>query len=165
MRDELIWWALAAEIPPSRHIGADRARVVLITLVMHANANGVAWPAASTIAKAIGLSRWDVRNAFDALEAAGLIERVAEHVSRSAAWHMAGMPAIDMAGEVAGDVAGEVAGDVAGMPATNRREVKRKELGEFGDAAKNWDKWCARCGATLRPDRTCPNECERRDPA
>jgi hypothetical protein len=122
---DLVRWANASDLPSTRHIGRHAVGRVLLGLAVHADRNGDAWPSAQTLADQIsGLSRWDVRNALDALESHGLIKRNGLR-GRSIVWRLA----IDMAGfpatSGAGDVAGEVAGTSAGYPAPKRREVKR----------------------------------------
>lgn len=114
--EDLREWAFAIPIESTRQVGADRARLVLLKLVEYAAGDGLAYPSAQTLADGVsGLTRRDVRNAFDALEAQGLIDRITAP-RRSVTW------VVRPAGDVAGNVAGDMAGDLAGVPATNRRE-------------------------------------------
>lgn len=106
-------------ISSTKQVGSDRARLVLLRLVEYAAGDGLAYPSAQTLADGIaGLTRRDVRNAFDALEGQGLIERVPSQ-RKSVTWRVV------VAGDLAGDLAGHVAGDLAGMPATNGSEANR----------------------------------------
>lgn len=123
--DDLREWAFTVPIESTRQIGADRMRLVLLRLVEYAAGDGTAYPSAATIASRLfGMTRRDVRNAFDGLSEQRVIERLPSF-RKSVTWRVladvAGTPA---SSDVAGDVAGHVAGDLAGMPATNRTELK-----------------------------------------
>lgn len=146
-------WALAAPLPDgSRAIGRHAIGRVLVALALHADGAGVCWPSAETIAREVsGLSRRDVRNALDALQAAGLIECDGGHGrGRVRRWRLlAGYPATvmpdqrrlsgeqlagnpatsegpNLAGNMAGELAGDMAGELAGYPAPNRTELDGK---------------------------------------
>lgn len=126
---DLVRWALAAPIASTRHIGADKVRLVLTALATHANADCLAWPSAKTLAAEVhGLAVRDVRNALATLEVAELIERVAGGQGRVGRYRLlapdfAGSPANSqtrhLAGIPANDLAGNFAGNFAGIPAPN----------------------------------------------
>ncbi|WP_369045155.1 helix-turn-helix domain-containing protein [Sinomonas sp. P10A9] len=137
--DQWIRWALAADLPSSRAIGQHAVGRVLVALAVYANRDGIAWPSTYTLADDVsGLSRRDVRNALEALEASGVISKAGK-AGRATRWHLnstdeqAGNPADRQAGEwageqagnQAGEQAGEWAGGSAGYPAPNRTEEKR----------------------------------------
>ncbi|WP_341359070.1 helix-turn-helix domain-containing protein [Georgenia sp. M64] len=137
--DTLLAWALAADLPSTRQIGPHAVGRVLAALTLYADAQGIAWPSAQTLAGDVsGLSRRDVRNALDALAAAGLIAVAEAAPGRVTRWrlcapHLAGYPATptdvagypatptseDLAGSPATHLAGDLAGDLAGYPATH----------------------------------------------
>lgn len=174
--EDLVWWALTVRIPETTHrIGVDRLSRVLAALAYYANSDGNAWPSAGRIAEDLTLPRRIVREAFAALEAAGLIARVELPRIQSVAWtfapiqsgDLAGIPAthrvIHMAGtpasEVAGQVAGQVAGRVAGIPATKRREGNYKNVNTPTTTMVTVQPGvrCAPGEHRLLPDGTCMN--------
>jgi len=138
MLTDLESWALSVPIASTKQISSARARLVLLVLCDHVNNRGIAWPSVKTIAERLQeLAPRDVRNAFDALEASGVISRAGNQAARQAVhWRIAGYPAnptrdsprSDYAGNIAGlfagHYAGNIAGDYAGYPATNGIEEK-----------------------------------------
>jgi hypothetical protein len=123
--DDLIRWALAADLPSSKAIGRHAVGRVLVALVAYANRDGIAWPSTYTLEGDIsGISRRDIRNALDLLEESGLIANVGK-AGRSIRWKLsAGYPAQsddaepqEQAGEQAGEWAGQWAGTWAGEQA------------------------------------------------
>ncbi|MDR5699855.1 helix-turn-helix domain-containing protein, partial [Agromyces aerolatus] len=89
--DTLTDWALAVPLPSgSKAIGRAAVRLVLVALAQHADADGIAYPAAETLADAIeGMARRDVRNALHVLESEGLIEPAASRKrNRSIRWRL-----------------------------------------------------------------------------
>lgn len=131
--DDLTRWALGVPLPSTRQVGADRVGRVLVALVQYADAAGNAWPSADTLAADVsGVTRRDVRNALDALAAAGLIAATEPRSrGRVTRWqvvglppveNMAGIPATPIVEQLAGNMAGELAGDVAGTPAMKGSE-------------------------------------------
>lgn len=136
--DDWLAWALAVPLPePPRSIGRHAVRLALVALVSHAGHDCLSWPATQTLADEIhGLTRRDVRNALEVLEAGAVIAR-AGRKGRAICWRlgpfapvdnspdMAGYPASFTTQQSAGIAAGELAGQVAGYPAPNGREQKK----------------------------------------
>ena len=127
---DLVRWANAADIQGTRQIGAHAIVRVLVGLACHADRDGGTFVSAQRLADEItNLSRRDVRNALDVLEAGGHIERTG-HRGRTTTYRLAfvesaGHPANaqpprtdDPAGYPANASAGPSAGESAGHPAT-----------------------------------------------
>ncbi len=63
-------WAWSQDCP------SPTAKLVLMALADHANADGECWPTMKTVAELAGVSQRSVHNHVKALETAGLVERV-----------------------------------------------------------------------------------------
>lgn len=68
---ELFTWATHLEFERHPRSGRVMQKLTLVAFVGHANARGECWPAITTVAEEIGEDRRDVRNAVEALLAAG----------------------------------------------------------------------------------------------
>lgn len=179
--DELVWWALTVPIPETSHrIGEDRMNRVLAALAMHANPDRIAWPSSESLGKSLSLNRRTVRNAFDALAEAKLIERAPSR-SRSTAWRilapvasiLATSRSSDMASILAtgpvdnsrrpGEPSGELTGELTGEDA--RHEEKRREKNRNSDQNKRGRITALRPEAThmltVRPGEHCPPDRHR----
>ena len=138
---EITRWALGVPLPaaPSRAIGAGHVGRVLVALAQYANADGVAFPAAQTLADDVsGMTRRDVRNALDVLADAGIIEHAEQpRPGRVVRWrlNLAGYPATPRPGGVSRHPSGkpdagrrQPGGDPGGEPGgVSRHEVEVEE--------------------------------------
>ncbi|MDQ1084187.1 MULTISPECIES: helix-turn-helix domain-containing protein [Microbacterium] len=179
--DELVWWALTVPIPETSHrIGEDRMNRVLAALAMHANPDRIAWPSSESLGKSLSLNRRTVRNVFDALVEAKLIERTPSR-SRSTAWRilapvariLATSRTDDMARMLAtgpvdnsprpGEPTGEPTGELTGEDARHeeKRREKNRDSGRQGVAPIAPLHLPARNLVTTRPGEYCPPDRHR----
>ena len=127
---EITRWALRVPLPaaPSRAIGAGHVGRILVALVQYANADGIAFPAAQTLADDVsGMTRRGVRNALDALVDAGIIEYAEPpRQGRVARWRL------NLAGYPATPKPGGVSRQARGKPDAGRRQLG----GELGGVSR-----------------------------
>ncbi|WP_156459355.1 helix-turn-helix domain-containing protein [Microbacterium sp. Leaf436] len=174
--DELVWWALTVPIPETSHrIGEDRMNRVLAALAMHANIDRIAWPSSESLGKSLSLNRRTVRNVFDALVEAKLIERTPSR-SRSTAWRilapvasiLATSRSADMARILAtgpvdnssrpGELTGEPTGELTGEDPRHeeKRREKNRNLRNNGVTSIDSYRLPAKTLVTTQPGEYCP---------
>ena len=72
-----MWWAMETPLPSmSKHAGEHAARKVLMAWVLHANAEGIAWPSYERLAEKSGIHQWTVQYVVREFEKAGVLGRV-----------------------------------------------------------------------------------------
>lgn len=128
--ERFLW---ATHLDYRRHPRSGRAmqKLTLVALTGHANARGECWPAITTIAEEIDEDRRDVRNAVEALVAAGHLLEVGRHgKTRKFVLGLHARAAVHTAapggGDSGGTTGGTTGGASGGMHRHYGKEANRK---------------------------------------